>query len=219
MFTTVLIDFDGTIIESGPGIMRSVRYALEKCGRPEVDDETLRAFIGPPLLYSFMHFIGMDREEAERAICFYRERYREKGVFETALYPGIVKMLAGLRDRTFRLAVASSKPEVFVKQILTQYRIDCFFEEMVGSSLSETDAGKPQIITEALRRLGPTARREEAVMVGDREYDIRGAREVGLRSIGVTYGYGSREELLNAGADWIADSTGEVLSLLMQQKP
>lgn len=216
MITTVLFDFDGTITESGPGIIRSVQYALEKLGRPERDAGKLRAFVGPPLLDSFMNFSGLDRETAEKAIAFYRERYTSKGIFETALYPGTEEMLRKLKERGLCLAVASSKPEVFVRQILSQYRLDGFFAETVGSSLSEADAGKPLIITRTLERLGMLDRRNEAVMVGDREYDVRGAHEVGLPCIGVTYGYGTRDELQSAGADAIADSTSEVAEIVLK---
>ena len=215
MITTILFDLDGTITESGPGIIRSVQYALEKLGRPEENPEMLRAFVGPPLIDGFMDYAGLDRDTAEKAVTLYRERYSTKGIFEVSLYPGIKEMLRELEERGMRLAVASSKPDVFVKQILDHCEIDGFFESVTGSSLTENDAGKPHIITKALDRLSMLDRKSEVIMVGDRKYDILGAHAVGILSIGVTYGYGTREELLSAGVDAIADNIEGVVRAVL----
>ena len=201
----ILFDLDGTLTDSGPGIMRSVQYALEKMGRPVVDLQALRCFVGPPLKEQFMAYAGFDDGEALEAIRYYRERYTDKGMFENEVYPGIEDILKLLVDRGRILAVASSKPEVYVRQILDHFGLSGYFREIVGAEL-DGRTSKSEVIEEALRRLGMSTHRQAVLMVGDRDYDVIGAHHCGLQCIGVAYGYGSREELKKAGAAYVADS-------------
>ena len=133
MYKAFLFDLDGTLTDSGEGITKSVQYALEKVGKPEPDLQKLRIFVGPPLLEQFQEYAGIDEETAGKAVAIYRERYAPVGIYENKLYPGIPKMLSGLKQRGYKLAIASSKPENFVKIVAEYFHIDSYFDEMVGS--------------------------------------------------------------------------------------
>ena len=196
----ILFDLDGTLTDSGPGITRCVQYALASFGIEEPDLEKLNCYVGPPLLESFMNFAGLGCEEAQQAITKYRERYEAEGIFENEVYEGIPEVLAYLKEKGKILAVASSKPEKYVEQILEHF---------------ETRTDKGEVIAETLRRLGAEDSRSDVVMVGDRSYDVIGARENGLLCVGVSYGYGGREELEAAGAAKVCD-TPEELKLLAE---
>ena len=206
----ILFDLDGTLTDSAPGITACVQYALEKLGKPEPDADKLRCFVGPPLKEQFMSYAGFSEEEAVEAVRYYRERYTESGMYENSLYPGVEELLAFLKDRGCVLAVASSKPEPFVRQILEHFHISGFFNEIVGASLDEKRTGKAEVIEEALKRLDMASSRQDVVMVGDRSYDILGAHECGIQCIGVGYGYGSMDELIKAGVTYVADSVEEL---------
>lgn len=208
----ILFDLDGTLTDSGPGIMRSVQYALEKMGRQVVDLQALRCFVGPPLKEQFMAYAGFDDGEALEAIRYYRERYTDKGMFENEVYPGVEDILRLLVDRGRILAVASSKPEVYVRQILDHFGLSGYFREIVGAEL-DGRTSKSEVIEEALRRLGMSNHRQAVLMVGDRDYDVIGAHHCGLQCIGVAYGYGSREELQKAGAAYVANTVSDLAVL------
>lgn len=208
----ILFDLDGTLTDSGPGIMRSVQYALEKMGRPGVDLQALRCFVGPPLKEQFMAYAGFDDGEALEAIRYYRERYTDKGMFENEVYPGVEDILKFLAGRGRILAVASSKPEVYVRQILDHFGLSGYFREIVGAELNGRTS-KSEVIEEALKRLGMSNHRQAVLMVGDRDYDVIGAHHCGLQCIGVAYGYGSREELEKAGAAYIAATVSDLAVL------
>ena len=212
----ILFDLDGTLTDSGPGIIRCVQYALEKMGRPVPAPEELVCFVGPPLLEQFMDFAGFNREEAARALEYYRERYGKTGIFENELYPGIREMLEHLSRRGLRLGVASSKPEYYVKQILEHFRLLQYLDPVAGSELAGRRTDKSEVIGEALRRAGFEALRRQVVMCGDRCYDVQGAAGWGLQFVGVSYGYGTREELLGAGAENIAGTAAELEEMLME---
>lgn len=208
----ILFDLDGTLTESGPGIISSVRHALAAMGRPIPEDEVLGRFIGPPLLDSFRDFCGFDPAEVTVAIAAYREYYATDGQYENAVYEGIPELLAGLRAAGRTLAVATSKAEVFAESILDHFALTGFFTTIVGSELDGRRTAKADIITEALARLDrPTA---GPVMIGDRSHDVRGAVAVGVGSIGVLWGYGDDVELTAAGADVLAASPAELLGHL-----
>ncbi|HYN56719.1 MAG TPA: HAD hydrolase-like protein [Motilibacterales bacterium] len=208
----ILFDLDGTLTESGPGIISSVRHALASMGLPALDDAQLRRFIGPPLLDSFQDVCGLDRAEAILAIAAYREYYATDGQYENSVYEGIPALLEGLLDAGRTLAVATSKAEVFASSILDHFALTGFFATVVGSELDGRRTGKADIITEALARLGrPTP---GTVMIGDRNHDVRGAAAVGVGSIGVLWGYGDDAELTAAGADALAATPAELLGQL-----
>ncbi len=211
MYKAILFDLDGTLTESGEGITKSVRYALEKLGKPAPPLEELRVFVGPPLMEQFMKYADLDEEGARLAVKYYRERYSTVGIFENRPYPGVEEMLAELRANGYSLAVASSKPEHFVLQILEHFQLRDYFDEIVGSEMDGRRTSKAEVIEEALARLDLSAHREQVVMVGDKEHDVLGARACGLSCVAVSYGYGTEEELLAAGPLKIVDSAAQIV--------
>ncbi len=211
MYKAVLFDLDGTLTESGEGITKSVQYALEKIGRPEPDLDKLKIFIGPPLLEQFMKYADVDEETGREAVAFYRERYSVTGIYENKVYPGIPDVLTYLRREGYLLAVASSKPEHYVKQILDYFQLTEYFNEIVGSELSGNRTKKSQVIEEALKRLNLEGHRDQVLMVGDREHDVLGAREAGMKCVAVSFGYGTEEELLGAKPLQIVNSVRELI--------
>lgn len=213
-FETVLFDLDGTLTDPGLGITNSVMYALDRFGIHESDRTKLYTFIGPPLWDSFMRYYGMSREEADRAVDFYREYYADRGLFENAVYPGIPQMLEALKAQGKTLAVATSKPEGFSRQILDHFGLSSYFDRIAGASMDRSRSRKADVIRYALE--GLPADLGTTVMVGDREHDVLGARELGLPCVGVLYGYGDRQELETAGALAIA-ATVEELKLALSQ--
>ena len=210
MSQVILFDLDGTLTESGEGIINCVQYALEKLGKKEEHPENLQCFIGPPLKEQVMKYAGLSEEEGEKAVVYYRERYTTTGIFENRLYPKIPELLELLKINNKILAVASSKPEVYVKQILEHFQIADYFTAIVGSELDGRRTEKAEVIEEALRRMHLEEERDKVLMVGDRSHDVQGAISCGLQCIGVAYGYGSREELEKAGAVYIADSVEDL---------
>lgn len=210
MSQVILFDLDGTLTESGEGIINCVQYALEKLGKKEEHPENLQCFIGPPLKEQFMKYAGLSEEEGEKAVVYYRERYTTTGIFENRLYPKIPELLELLKINNKILAVASSKPEVYVKQILEHFQIADYFTAIVGSELDGRRTEKAEVIEEALWRMHLEEERDKVLMVGDRSHDVQGAISCGLQCIGVAYGYGSREELEKAGAVYIADSVEDL---------
>lgn len=213
MFQSILFDLDGTLTDAAPGITNSVKYALSKFGIDETDDNKLRKFWGPPLISSFMEFYGFSKEKAQKAVEYYREYFVPHGIFENEVYSGIPKLLQKLKADGKTLIIATSKPETFAVQIAEHFEIDSYFDLIAGSNLDNTRSKKAQVIEYALETLG-ILDRAHAVMIGDREHDIKGAKKTGLRSIGVLYGYASPGELENAGADFTANSPEELYTII-----
>ena len=195
-YETVYFDLDGTLTDSGPGITNAVAYALGHLGRPVPPRSHLYRYIGPPLWDSFRRYEDMTEAETRK--------------FENAVYPGIPALLQGLRERGKRLAVATSKPEAMAVEILEHFELTGFFSCIAGSTLDESRCTKSSVLAYALEVQG----RQGAVMVGDREHDVLGARENGLPCIGVLFGYGSRQELETAGADRIATTVPDLRRIL-----
>ncbi len=204
----ILFDLDGTLTDPMIGITSSVQYALSSVGIEVKYLKDLTKFIGPPLKDSFIRYYDFSEEQAEALVGKYREYFGPTGIFENEIYDGIEEMLSELCEAGFELILATSKPEVYARQILKHFGIDDYFSLIIGSKLSGERSGKQEVILHALSLCG--ARPEEAVMVGDREYDIRGGRECGVMTVGVTYGYGSREELEKESADEIVDTVTEL---------
>lgn len=200
----LLFDLDGTLNASGPGILASVRFALESLGRPVPPPSVLAGFIGPPLLDSMRNFCGMDDTEAWQAIAAYREHYGHTGQFDNSVYPSIPEALAALDSAGCALAVATSKAEHYAHSILDHFGLSTRFSTIVGSELDGRRTAKAEVIAEALRRLehpGPGA-----VMIGDRSHDVHGATAVGIPCVGALWGYGSAAELSEAGAALLLDT-------------
>lgn len=213
MFQSILFDLDGTLTDAAPGITNSVKYALSKFGIDETNDNKLRKFLGPPLISSFMEFYGFSKEKAQKAVEYYREYFVPHGIFENEVYSGIPKLLQKLKADGKTLIIATSKPETFAVQIAEHFEIDSYFDLIAGSNLDNTRSKKAQVIEYALETLG-ILDRAHAVMIGDREHDIKGAKKTGLRSIGILYGYASPGELENAGADFTANSPEELYTII-----
>ncbi len=214
MLKYILFDLDGTLTESAPGIMNSLKYAFKKLGGPVPDDAVLKKFVGPPLIESFMKFSGFSEEKATMAVDVYREYFAEKGLFENSVYEGIPDCLKRLREAGYTLGVATSKPQVFCERILDHFGLTEYFGVIKGIPLDGEDMTKAEVISEALGALGAVDR-SEAVMIGDRAYDAVGAEENGVGCIGVLYGYGTEEELLGAGAETTVKTPRELADLLL----
>ena len=210
----IFFDLDGTIIDSSEGVTNSVAYALEKYNIKVSDKKELYKFIGPPIIESFQKFYGFSKEEANTALKYYREHYKEEGVLENTLYPGIVDLIKALKDDNRTLIIATSKPEVYAKQILEDFGIAKFFTHIAGSTLDGTRLTKSHVMKYAVE-ISDIEDFSKAVMIGDREYDVLGAKEMGLSSIGVLYGFGSRKRLEKAGADFIATSAKDIGKILL----
>lgn len=211
-FKTVLFDLDGTLTDPGEGITNSVRYALNKMGIREPDTQKLYRFIGPPLKDSFMEFYGMDEAQAMRAIAEYRVYYGDRGIRQNRLIPGMKETLSALRSRGKKLLVATSKPEHFSYDVLKSFDLLRFFDGVYGADDNESRVSKGDVLRYAIANAAfDTA---SAVMVGDRKFDVLGAKEVGIPTVGVLFGYGTKEELLAAGAISLISRPEELLSLI-----
>ncbi len=219
MFQYCLFDLDGTLTDSQEGIIKSVQYALKAFGIEEPDLKKLTPFLGPPLKESFMKYYGFSGEDAVKAIALYRERFAPVGIFENSVYPGIQDMLGKLREKGARLAVASSKPECYVRQILAHFDIEKYFDVVVGSELDGSRSQKEEVVEEALMRLGVLTipveeRKSVCAMIGDRKFDLQGAKAHFLTGVGVRYGYAPEGELEEEGADYIAGTVEELARYL-----
>lgn len=207
MIKTILFDLDGTLTDPKEGITKCVQYALSKFGI-EADCDELVSFIGPPLVTSFREFYGLSDEECELAVKYYRERFSTVGLFENVPYDGITDVLAKLKEKGYTLAIATSKPTVFTMRICDKFGLTPYFDYIKGSELDGTNAEKVDVIRCVLEDTG--AKPEETVMIGDRKFDILGAKEFGLTSLGVRYGYAAEGELEAAGADYIVDTVEQI---------
>ena len=213
----LLFDLDGTLTESAPGILNSVRYTLAHYQIPEESVLPLERFIGPPLMESFMNFLGLPEEEAKRAVYIYREYFAEKGIFENAPYEGIPEVLQRLVSAGLTLGVATSKPEHFARRILEHYDLEQYFQVICGALDEGPNGTKPAVMRRAIREMEEKfgASKDKMIMIGDREHDIFGAKETGIASMGVLYGYGDREELEKAGADLICETVWDMCGNLL----
>ena len=209
MMKYILFDLDGTLTESAPGIINSIKHTYAHYGITDYDERELEKFVGPPLIESFMRYCGFTEEKAREAVDVYREYFSTKGLFENAVYNGIPKCLAALKSAGYVLAVATSKPQVFCERILDHFSLAEYFSVVKGIPLDDEKMTKAQVIERALDALGVTDKRE-AIMVGDRDYDIKGAKENGIECVGVLYGYGSRSELESAGASAICETVDDL---------
>ena len=210
-----LFDLDGTLTDPAPGITGSVEYALERFGIRVANRSELNKFIGPPLVYSFKTYFGFSDEQAKQAVVYYRERFSAGGLYENEIYPGIAELLENIKEGGGRVILATSKPEEFAEKILAHFDILKYFDFVAGNTLEETRPEKRQVIEHILSSR-PDISPENAIMVGDREYDVLAAKEFSLPSVGVLFGYGSLEELESAGADMLAKDIAELRALLME---
>ena len=208
---SVFLDLDGTLTDPKPGITRSIRHALLTLGHEAPDEDALTWCIGPPLLQSFVKLLGSEAE-AKRALALYRERFSDVGLFENRVYDGVPEMLTRLRDAGFGLNLATSKPHVFASRITAHFGLDRWLDRVFGSELDGTRSGKTALLAQALAQTGTEP--GQAVMLGDREHDIIGARNNGMTGVGALWGFGSEAELQTAGATLLATSPGDAASLI-----
>ncbi|MGN0368367.1 MAG: HAD-IA family hydrolase [Wujia sp.] len=213
-YEIVLFDMDGTLVDTGLGVTNSVAYALSKLGINVQDRTQLYKFIGPPLAESFSKFYGLDEQQLDRAIAYYRERYRAEGIYENEAYDGMDQCLNTLKNAGVRLAVATSKPEVFAKGILEKMHMNQYFEFVGGATLDHTRNKKIDVMQYVLEHVGDSDR-SKILMVGDRHYDINGAKHFRIDSVGVTFGYGSGEELTEAGAMYLVDHAADIVDIVL----
>ena len=206
----VLFDLDGTITDSAIGITNSVAYALKRWNIEVEDKSTLNCFVGPPLAQSFEKYFGFTKEQALEAVDEYRVYYRDRGIFENLVYPGVSEMLAELRSKGKKIILSTSKPEVFAKQILDYFDLTKYFDFVAGATMDSSRTKKGLVIKYALSELGITDV-SECIMVGDRDQDIVGARENGIECIAVLYGYGSYEEVSSVSPAYIAETVEDIL--------
>jgi phosphoglycolate phosphatase len=213
MYQAILFDLDGTITDSKEGIINSILYALSKFNMKE-DPRKLEAFIGPPLYRSFQEYYGFDEEKAWQGVAFYREYFSEKGIYENAVYPGIPQLLSELQEWGKTLVLATAKPAPYAERILEHFKLRNYFTWIFGSNMDGTRALKDEVIRDILLELQDVPK-DKVIMVGDRNHDILGANANGIASIGVTYGYGSLNELKESGADYLAASVEELRDILL----
>ena len=214
MFKTILFDLDGTLTDPAAGITNSFIHALEFFGMEIPSYEKLCSFIGPPLPSTFEKEFGFTGEKNDLAVKKYREHFATKGLFENTVYEGIPELLQALKEQGFELIVATSKPEQYSVQILDHFDLSKYFDFICGSNMDESRSKKEEVIEYALG-LTNNKNKETILMIGDREYDIIGAQKNNIKSCGVLFGYGSKEEHQNAGADFICDSVKDLQDLLL----
>ena len=215
-YKVILFDLDGTISDPKIGITKSVQYGLKKMNIDEPDIDKLENFIGPPLRLSFEESYGFTTEQAMQAISYYRERFEEKGMYENTVYDGIPTLLAALKEQGYILAIATSKPTVFAEEILRYFDLQHYFDFIGGSNLDETRSFKWEVIEYVMQQFEQCSS-DQFIMIGDRKYDIDGAIKNGVDSIGVTYGYGSKEELQAANATYIVHTVEELKDFFIKQ--
>ena len=215
MFTHIFFDLDGTLTDPAQGITNSFIHALKYFGREIPSYEELCKLIGPPLPYSFETILGFPKEKVMEAVAKYREYFATKGLFENSVYPGIPELLQTLKEKCKHLVVATSKPEEYSIKIIEHFGLSKYFDYVCGSLMDESRSKKAEVIAYALERCGLSeSDKERVLMVGDRFHDIEGAQQNGLKSCGVLFGYGSREELEEAGADYIVKDVMDLYKVI-----
>lgn len=209
MFDYYFFDLDGTLTDSAPGIINSFKHALTKLGLEIPSYETLCTYIGPPLPTTFSEFYGFNKEECDNAVKLYREYYSDKGLFENSVYDGIEEMLINLKNKGKHLVVATSKPEPFAVKILEHFGLAKYFDFICGSMIDESRSTKAEVIKYALECC-KNPDKAKVLMIGDREHDVKGAKLNNIKCLGILFGFGNREELELAGADYILETVGEI---------
>ena len=210
----ILFDLDGTLTDAAPGIINCITYALDEFRIDHPDPTTMRTFLGPPLAVTFGEHFGMNDEQIRAAIDKYRERYHDVGLFENEVYSGIPELLAGLTEQGSTLAVATSKPTYSATRILEHYELASYFTFIGGAELDGSRDSKSLVIEHALAMTNSDPSTQSMRMVGDRRHDVAGAREHGIDTIGVLWGYGDEAELTTAGAIALARNPAELADLL-----
>lgn len=214
----VIFDFDGTITDTGEGILKSLQYSFEQMGDeiPPLDD--LRKFIGPPIHYSYVTFYGVKEEQVSEYIKKYRERYREKGIYECFVYDGIKELINKLHENGIKVGIASSKPQSLIYDVMNYLQITNLFDAVTGVSVDDSNhSGKDWLVLDAMEKLG-VKDKSKVLMIGDRYFDIDGAAGAGVDSCGVLYGYGSEEEFKEHNATYIVANAKEIEKIVLNEQ-
>lgn len=215
MFEYLFFDLDGTLTNPAFGITNSFKYAYKYFGMEIPSYEKLCSFIGPPLVETFKNNFGFDDKKAEEGVKVYREYFSTKGLFENSVYPGIENLLEKLKKNQKHLVVATSKPELFALQILEHFNLSKYFDFICGSLMDESRSEKSEVISYALEKCkNPSPKK--ILMIGDRKHDILGAKKNGIKSCGVLFGYGTKEEFENSGADFICKNIEELEKICLE---
>ena len=221
LYQYIIFDLDGTLIKSEEGLYDSITYALEKSGVDPGDRKDMKRMIGPVLWESFQKFYNMSAEEADRANAYFVEAYDKEGLYNASVYEGVENMLETLQNAGRILLVVTAKPRDMAETVLNHTGIDQYFQAVIGPARGNKKTDKGSLLKEAISFLAKTGtdhfQKEQAVMVGDRMFDIQGAVETGIQSIGVLYGYGDRQELINAGATLLADTPADVVKCICRE--
>ena len=210
----VLFDWDGTVADTRPGIFNSVRYAIGQYGIADKPDDELRYFIGPPLYDGFEHVFGVSPELANELTDTYRVYYRDKGIFECNVYDGVGDLLRELHDAGVKTAVVSSKPKEFLDRLVAHFGLAEYLDAVVGPAMDNHNSNKAVLVNQALKELMLLP--STVAMIGDRHFDMEGAKAAGVSAVGVLYGYGTEEELCRAGADAICEQVVDLRGFLLQ---
>lgn len=213
-YTTVLFDLDGTLVDSGIGVTNSVAHAMERFGITPPPRQELFKFIGPPLVQSFRDFCGFNDEQITLGIKYYREYYSDKGILECTMYDGVLELMQSLKKKGYKLSLATSKPDIYATRVAEIKGILPYLDHLAAASTDEKTRATKEAVVEYALELCEEKDRSKILMVGDRHFDINGAKSFGLDSVGVTFGYGSYEELKEAGATYIVNSMKELVELL-----
>lgn len=213
-FKCILMDLDGTLFDTSEGIMECYKMGLEKFGIFVKDNDELLKVLGPSLYISYRDFYGLDEMQVKEAVRIYREHYNGGGIYKCRMYDGMEDTLKSLKANNFTVCVATSKPQVMAEKILNHFGLAKYFDAICGAELDGSRSDKVELINTVLKQVSFTDK-NEVVMVGDRFYDIKGAIDAGVHSIGVTYGFGTKEELTKAGAEYIVEAPGDILKIVL----
>ena len=213
-FDYVIFDFDGTVADTGEGILKSLQYSFVAMGDPAPELKDLEKFIGPPVYYSYNHFYGVPEEKVDLYVKKYRERYREKGIYESKVYEGLVELINSLKENGIKVGIASSKPESLIHSVGDYLGITDLFDAIVGVKTDNSKhSSKAGLISQAMTDLGATDK-NKVLMVGDRCFDIDGAHEAGVKCCAALWGYGDEEEFKAHNADFIVKYPKEIKNLI-----
>lgn len=211
----VIFDFDGTVTDTGEGILKSLQYSFEAHGKPVPDLSDLKKFIGPPIHYSYVTFYDIPEEEVGSYIQKYRERYREKGIYECYIYDGMKETIEKLRENKVKIGIASSKPVKLIYDVMNHLGITDLFDAVTGTLFDDSNhSGKTDLVLEAIEKLGADDK-EKVLMVGDRYFDIDGAAGAGVDSCGVLFGYGNRKEFEEHNATYIVEKAEDIINIVL----
>lgn len=211
----VLFDFDGTVTDTGEGILKSLQYSFSAMGNKVPDLSDLKKFIGPPIHYSYTTFYGISEDEVGDYIKKYRERYREKGIYECYVYDGITETIETLRSNGVKIGIASSKPVSLIYDVMNYLNITDLFDEVTGVTVDDSNhSGKTFLVLDCMEKLGASDKKR-VLMVGDRKFDIDGATGAGVDSCAVLFGYGSEQEFIEHNATYIIKKAEDLLDIVL----